>query len=124
MPFSAKTGLRLLLFFVGFTLVWAGAAVRGQDDLTTGTWLYIAGGTLVVVDMLWLLMSAMRGRRAMSLEEVAVGGGLLFFIGLMLVLGGTAWFYAAGGTLMVVALLWLLGWVTWGRRGRSGRRSG
>ena len=66
MPFSAKTGLRLLLFFVGFTLVWAGAAVRGQDDLTTGTRLYIAGGTLIVVDLLWLLVSAMRWRKGGS----------------------------------------------------------
>ena len=62
MPFSAKTGVRLLLFFVGFTLIFAGAAVRGQDDLTTGARLYIAGGTLVVADLVWLAVSAVRER--------------------------------------------------------------
>ena len=62
MPFSAKTGLRLLLFFVGFTLIFAGAAVRGRDELTLGANLYIAGGTLVVADLLWLAASAVRER--------------------------------------------------------------
>ena len=66
MPFSARTGVRLLLFFVGFTLVFAGAAVRGQDDLDTGRWLYIAGGTVIVADLLWLLVSAMWGRKGRS----------------------------------------------------------
>ena len=67
MSMSARNGVRLLFFFVGFTLIWAGAAVRGQDDLTTGTTLYIAGGTLIVVDLLWLLVSSvLRGRRGGS----------------------------------------------------------
>ena len=66
MPFSARTGVRLLLFFVGFTLVFAGAAVRGQDDLDTGRWLYVAGGTFLVVDLLWAAASAMRWRKGGS----------------------------------------------------------
>ena len=66
MPFSARTGVRLLLFFVGFTLVFAGAAVRGQDDLTTSQWLYGAGGTVIVVDLLWAMVSAVRWRKGGS----------------------------------------------------------
>ena len=62
MPFSATTGVRLLLFFVGFTLIFAGAAMRGRDELSTGANLYIAGGTLVVVDLVWLAVSAVRER--------------------------------------------------------------
>ena len=62
MPFSTKTGVRLLLFFLGFTLIFAGAAVRGRGDLSAGANLYIAGGTLVVVDLLWLAVSAVRER--------------------------------------------------------------